>query len=116
MISPLPLRYIIKGNPASRGTETSAEVLLSATQKVSKLAKQRLEHRSYVYTCLTVTRGTNAGNYRAVQSSTTGCKTIPQRLLSGSHQADTLPFWKKAPLGSSFRGSVASMTAFCAPG
>ena len=46
----------------------------------------------------------------AVQPST--CKTIPQR---GSHQADTLPFWKKAPLGSSLRGSVASMTAFCAP-
>ena len=49
-------------------------------------------------------------NAQAVQPST--CKTIPQR---GSHQADTLPFWKKAPLGSSLRGSVASMTAFCAP-
>ena len=60
---------------------------------------------------VTLTRGRNAGNYLAVQSST--CKTTSR---SGSHQADTLPFWRKAPLGSSLRGSVASMTAFCAPG
>ena len=32
-----------------------------------------------------------------------------------SHQADTLPFWKKAPLGSLPGGSVARVTAFCAP-